>query len=257
MKKRIIGSIMVAIVGLVGFCCCSGIESMNVDHLANNVMERHQTEAKEETTNEEEQIKEEQIKEEPKEEETVEEKENTNDESDEESPNEMEDHEEEFTKNDLDDIRMLSQLLADANPNDSYDYNFAFNDIYTTAKTYGVEYALDYANRQIESCKNNQNNNQQQNDILNHIDDWDYACIAYEYMPSSNMVGNHYTLMALDYSSYVEFYFSIPQEERDRLKSLFQGECPSITGMDDFKFKSQISGKGEELKNEIKSAMNN
>ena len=126
MKKRIIGSIMVAIVGLVGFCCCSGIESMNVEPLANIVMERHQTEAKEETTNEEEQIKEE-----PKEEETVEEKENTNDESDEESPNEMEDHEGEFTKNDLSDIRMLAQLLADANPNDSYDYNFAFNDIYS------------------------------------------------------------------------------------------------------------------------------
>ena len=204
-------------------------------------------------------VKEETQEEEPKKDEekkTEEKSQETNDETDEVSPDETEDHYDELVADKrMNDLQILAKALAEAS---GRTYDDTWNDIYYTAIQYGFDYAQQYANEEIKVAKAKPKTTEQgtsKEELLKHIDDWDYACLAYEYIPSGNVGGGSYAAEASKYSSYTEYYFSAPQQTRDQLKSLFKGQCPSITGEDWFKFQSQINGCGEQLKEAIRSGM--
>ena len=259
MKKKIIVSLLVGVCIFSSLCVIGICTDSSTEQVQSQIEQEVATsDEQSEETNEEE--IEESSDEEPEEEIKDDEEqpsETISNESDEESPNEMEDHYDELVNDKrMNDIQILAKALADAS---GRTYDDCWNDVYNCAITYGYEYAQNYANNKIQQAKMTpaqQSSGQQSlNDLLNHIDDWDYACIAYEYIPSGNVGGGSYAAEASKYSSYVEYYFSVPQQTRDQLKSLFKGQCPSITGEDSWRFQSEINGCGQELKEAIRAGL--
>ena len=239
MKKFSLVMILVGCI-LVG---CSNKPNNDIKEQQPEV-ETEQQVSSEEETQEEEQDKED-------EENNTEEKPQETNESEELSPDELE------ADKRFNDIQILAKALAEAS---GRSYDDTWNDVYNCAITYGFEYAQNYANSEIKAAKAKQQAAQQspstsKEELLKHIDDWDYACLAYEYIPSGNVGGGSYAAEASKYSSYMEYYFSVPQKTRDQLKSLFKGQCPSITGEDWFKFQSEINGCGQQLREAIRSGM--
>ena len=224
----------------------------------NDIKEQQpEVETEQQVTSEEETPEEEQDTED--EENNTEEKPQETNDSDELSPDETENHYDELEADKrFNDIQILAKALAEAS---GRSYDDTWNDVYNCAITYGFEYAQNYANSKIEAAKakqqagGGQGPSTSKEELLKHIDDWDYACLAYEYIPSGNVGGGSYAAEASKYSSYMEYYFSVPQKTRDQLKSLFKGQCPSITGEDWFKFQSEINGCGQQLREAIRSGM--
>lgn len=207
----------------------------------------------EEETPEEEQDKED-------EENNTEEKPQETNDSDELSPDETENHYDELEADKrFNDIQVLAKALAEAS---GRSYDDTWNDIYHTAITYGFEYAQNYANSEIKVAKAKRQAGVGQGvastskeELLNNIDDCDYACLALEYIPSGNIGGASFAAEASKYPTYMDYYFSVPQETRTQLKYLFKGECSRITGEDWYQFQSEINGYGQQLREAIRSGL--
>ena len=215
-------------------------------------VEAEQQVAAEEETPEEEQDTED-------EENNTEEKPQETNDSDELSPDETENHYDELEADKrFNDIQVLAKALAEAS---GRSYDDTWNDVYNCAITYGFEYAQNYANSEIKAAKakqqagGGQGSSTSKEELLKHIDDCDYACLAFEYIPSGNVGGGSFAAEASKYPTYMDYYFSVPQETRTQLKYLFKGECSRITGEDWYQFQSDINGYGQQLKEAIRSGL--